>query len=151
MDIYVTQLRTSIQPQGRGAVNLLNEAVDKYEQGLSVLNSVLDICQNFFLTADEKHEKASMQFFKDTGLMVLLCRHDWVLFLINMITAGEKQYYALTLLRELFNQLPHDATAGVLYDIRCTTHCSCVKYGFLGDILLRITFGISVFHAYSHQ
>ena len=68
-----------------------------------------------------------------------------------MTTAGEKQYYALTLLRELFNQLPHDATAGVLYDIGCTTHRSYVKYGFLGDILPQITFGISVFHAYGHQ
>ena len=73
MDIYVIQLRTSIQLQRRGAVNLLNEAVDKCEQGLSVSNSVLDICQDSFLTADEKREKASMQFFKDTGLMALLC------------------------------------------------------------------------------
>ena len=54
-------------------MNPLNEAVDKCEQGLSVSNSVLDICQDSFLTADEKCEKASMQFFKDTGLMALLC------------------------------------------------------------------------------
>ena len=71
-------------------MNPLNEAIDKCEQGLSVPNSVLDICQDFFLTANKKHEKNSMQFFKDTDLIVLLCRHDRVLFLINMITAVEK-------------------------------------------------------------
>ena len=84
-------------------MNPLNEAVDKCEQGLSVSNSVLDICQDSFLTADKKCEKASMQFFKDISLMTLLCQHDWVLFLINMMTAGKKQYYALMLLRKLFN------------------------------------------------
>ncbi len=40
---------------------------------------------------------------------------------------------------------------GVLYDIGCQLHRSCEKYGFLEEYLDRMTFGISVFHAYGHQ
>lgn len=124
---------------------------DTCEEGLSVPNSVLDNCQESFAAADKKREKASTQFFADTGLMALLCRHDRVLFLINMTTAGERQYYVFALLQELFNNIPSTATVGVLYDIGCSTHRSCVKYGFLEDLLLRIVFALSVFHTYGHQ
>ncbi|KAJ7687632.1 hypothetical protein B0H17DRAFT_1136182 [Mycena rosella] len=34
-----------------------------------------------------------MQFYDDTTLMVLLCRHDRVLWLVNMHSMGEKQFY----------------------------------------------------------
>ncbi|EDR09779.1 uncharacterized protein LACBIDRAFT_325583 [Laccaria bicolor S238N-H82] len=57
----------------------------------------------------EKQVKASTQFFSDTGLMALLCRHDRVLWLVNMTSAGEKQHYALVLLERLFNHLPSTA------------------------------------------
>ncbi|KIJ91052.1 hypothetical protein K443DRAFT_126338 [Laccaria amethystina LaAM-08-1] len=57
----------------------------------------------------EKRVKASTQFFSDTGLMALLCRHDRVLWLVNMTSAGEKQHYALVLLEHLFNHLPSTA------------------------------------------
>ncbi|KAG2079395.1 uncharacterized protein F5147DRAFT_661900 [Suillus discolor] len=43
-------------------------------------------------------------------------------------------------------------TVGLLYDIGCQLHRSCVKYQLLDDtILRRLTFAISVFHAYGHQ
>ncbi|KAF8157734.1 hypothetical protein K438DRAFT_1986349 [Mycena galopus ATCC 62051] len=56
--------------------------------------------------ADENREKASTRFFEDTGLMGLLCCHDRVLFLVNMCSAGKKQYYMLALLEMLFQHLP---------------------------------------------
>lgn len=40
---------------------------------------------------------------------------------------------------------------GVLYDIGCQLHRSCMKYNFLEEYQDRIVFGISVFHAYGHQ
>ena len=122
-----------------------------FETGMHVPNSVLDDCGASFAAADEKRVKASTQFFSDTGLMALLCRHDRVLWLVNMTSRGEKQYYVITLLLRLFEHLPKDATVGVLYDIACQFHRSCVKWGFLGDNLKRLTFAISVFHAYGHQ
>ena len=43
-------------------------------------------------------------------------------------------------------------TVGLLYDIGCQLECSCHKWKLLDDeILARLKFGISVFHAYGHQ
>ena len=68
-----------------------------------------------------------------------------------MRTAGEKQFYAIALIRKLFSHLPLAATVGVLYDIGCQLHRSALKWGFLEELLNRINFGLSVFHAYGHQ
>jgi Kyakuja-Dileera-Zisupton transposase len=123
----------------------------EYEGDIKVPISVLDECHESFTAADEKRKKASTDFFSDTGLMALLCRHDRVLWLVNMKSAGEKQHYALVLLNRLFEHLPAPTTVGLLYDIGCQLHRSCVKWGFLAEYLSRLTFAISVFHAYGHQ
>ena len=119
---HVEELRKTSQPHNADNRQQRDNTETSYEPGLSVPNSVLDECQDSFVAADEKQEKASTQFFKDTGLMALLCRHDRVLFLANMTTAGEKQYYAFALLKELFDHLPANVTVGILYDIGCTIH-----------------------------
>lgn len=124
---------------------------DHCEEGMKVPNSVLDGCQDSFTAADDKREKASTQFFKDTGIMAMLCRHDRVLFLVNMTSAGEKQHYVLALIKELFDHLPKELTVGILYDIGCFIHRSFLKHALLPDLLPRITFALSVLHAYGHQ
>lgn len=130
----------------------VEEAPDGYENGMRIPVSVLDGCSESFVAADEKREKASTRFFVDTGVMALVCHHDRVLWLVNMTSAGEKQHYALTLVKRLFEHLPPDMMVGLLYDIGCQLERSCRKWGFLDDsILSRINFGISVFHAYGHQ
>ncbi|KAI6094190.1 hypothetical protein EV401DRAFT_2062594 [Pisolithus croceorrhizus] len=73
--------------------------------------------------------------------MALLCHHDHVLWLVNMTSAGEKQHYAVVLLKYLFAHPPTTTTVGLLYDIGCQLEHSCCK----------LKFGISVFHAYGHQ
>ena len=77
-----------------------------YEPGMHVPTAVLDECNNSFTAADSSRVKASTQFFADTGLMALLCRHDCVLWIVNMTSAGEKQYYVLCLLDKLFQNIP---------------------------------------------
>ncbi|KAJ7441391.1 hypothetical protein B0H11DRAFT_1749809 [Mycena galericulata] len=125
---------------------------DDYEHvAIRVPRSVLNDCESSFKAADEKREKASTKFFDDTGIMGLLCRHDRVLWLVNMRTAGEKQYYVLVLLETLFQHLPADIRVGVLYDIACQLHRSCVKFGFLDRYMDRILFAVSVFHAFGHR
>jgi hypothetical protein len=124
---------------------------DGFEPTMNVPISVLNDCGNSFTAADERRVKASTQFFSDTGVMALLCRHDRVLWLVNMTSPGERQHYALALLNKLFAHLPSSIRVGLLYDIGCQLHRSCVKWGFLSDFLNRIIFGISVFHAYGHQ
>lgn len=61
MEDYVMQLRTNAQVWGRSTSNRVSthEAEDRYEEELSVPNSILDSCQNSFLATDEKCEKAS--------------------------------------------------------------------------------------------
>jgi hypothetical protein len=71
---------------------------DSYEKGMHIPVSVLNGCGDSFIAADEKREKTSTCFFTDTGLMALVCRHDCVLWIGNLMSAGEKQHYALALL-----------------------------------------------------
>ncbi|KAG1725034.1 hypothetical protein EDB19DRAFT_1897831 [Suillus lakei] len=154
MEVHVRSCRGRPLDRGRKRKQpaATEEEGDDYEDGMRVPTSVLDGCSDSFLAADEKREKASTQFFADTGVMAMLCRHDRVLWLANMTSAGEKQHYALALIQKLFDNLPTDMTVGLLYDIGCQLHRSCLKYRLLdGAVLRRITFAISVFHAYGHQ
>ncbi|KAG2051809.1 hypothetical protein BDR06DRAFT_1060299 [Suillus hirtellus] len=130
----------------------VEEVHDSYKKGMRIPVSVLDGCSESFVAADEKCQKASMRFFADTGLMALLCCHDRVLWLVNMTSAGEKQHYALALVKRLFKHLLPDMMVGLLYNIGCQLECSCQKWSLLDDsILLCISFGISMFHASGHQ
>ena len=78
------------------------EQEQNFEPGMRIPTAVLDGCNDSFVVADERCTKASTVFFADTGLMALICRHDHVLWLVNMTSAGEKQYNALCLLQKLF-------------------------------------------------
>ncbi|KAF9503838.1 hypothetical protein BS47DRAFT_1374449 [Hydnum rufescens UP504] len=83
--------------------------------------------------------------------MGLLCRHDHVLFLANMWTAGEKQFYALVLIDALMKEIPCHWQVGLLYDIACQLHRALIKWKYLDVWLPRLQFATSVFHAYGHQ
>ncbi|KAE9387085.1 hypothetical protein BT96DRAFT_1005472 [Gymnopus androsaceus JB14] len=135
------------QRRGQGS----QDEEDGFEGSLRVPNSVLDACGESFTAANGDRQKASTQFFDSTALMGLLCRHDRVLWLVNMTTPGERQHYALTLVDTLFDHLPDDWSVGLLYDIACQLERSCVKWGFLEqERLRRLSFAISVFHAFGH-
>jgi hypothetical protein len=142
---YVESLRPSKSKAVEDA-----DIVDGFEGPLKVPNSALNGCEASFVAADERREKASTQFFDCTGIMGLLCRHDRVLWLANMTSAGEKQFYVIALLQKLFEHLPSEYRVGVLYDIGCQLHRSCIKWNFLGEFLDRLGFAISVFHAFGH-
>ncbi|KAF9505272.1 hypothetical protein BS47DRAFT_1374324 [Hydnum rufescens UP504] len=71
---------------------------DTVEPGLHAPNSTYDACRQSFIAADEDRVKASTQYFEDTGVIALLCRHDIPLAVASMWTAGEKQFYVFALL-----------------------------------------------------
>ena len=100
---------------------------DDYESNMRVPTSVLDGCNDSFKAADDRRQKASTQFFADTGLMALVCRHDRVLWFANMTSPGERQHYALALLQEFMKNIPDDATVEILYDIGCQLSRSIEK------------------------
>jgi hypothetical protein len=112
---------------------------------------VLDTCKTTFEAADSRRQKASMNFFDDTGSMAILCRHDHILFVANMKLAGKKQHYTLALIKVLLEELPSTVLLGIIYDIGCQTHRSIMKWGFLAKFHNRLVFGLAVFHAYGHE
>ena len=85
----------------RGSQSDRSKDEGQHEPGMRLSRAILDHCKSVFVAADELRQKASTQFFADTGLMALLCRHDRVLWLVNITSAGEKYFYALALLEEL--------------------------------------------------
>ncbi|KAJ7845029.1 hypothetical protein B0H14DRAFT_2358311, partial [Mycena olivaceomarginata] len=125
---------------------------DGYEHPELLLpRSVLDGCEASFTAADERRRKASADFFEDMGLMSLLCRHDRVLWVVNMHSAGEKQFYVIALLETLFQHLQLNISVGFLYDVACTLERTCRKWGFLSRYMGRLDFAVSVFHAFGHE
>lgn len=153
MEAEVDSIRGSHDSKGKGKQKQKASADDEdgYEGKMKVPTSALDSCSSSFKAADEKREKASTSFFADTGLMAIVCRHDRVLWFANMTSPGERQHYALALIQEFMKNIPEDATVGLLYDIGCQIDRSCQKWDFLAEYRHRITFAISVFHAYGHQ
>ncbi|KAK7025348.1 hypothetical protein VNI00_016059 [Paramarasmius palmivorus] len=152
MEAHVEFVRPSRpRKQGANGEPIPQEVPDGFEGSMKVPTSVLDGCEDSFTAADERRQKASTKFFDCTALMGLLCRHDRVLWLVNMTSAGEKQHYVLSLLAALFQHLPDDFTIGLLYDVACQLHCSFIKFSFLKEHSHRISFAISVFHAFGHR
>lgn len=105
--------------------------------GLAIPEHIYSGCGKRFFAANEDNKKGETGVFSDTGLMAMVCRHDRVLFMANLRDAGERRYYALALLKRLFQELPASWTAGVLYDIGCQLHrtitkvCICFHCAFL--------------------
>ncbi|KAF7295824.1 hypothetical protein HMN09_01125500 [Mycena chlorophos] len=104
MEAYVDGIRKSAPSRREPDA----EEEDGYEGRLKVPRSALDACEKSFKAADE---------------------HDVVLFLVNLESAGEKQFFSLLLLEALFQHLPPDIRVAVLD---------------------RIAFAVSVFHAFGH-
>jgi hypothetical protein len=95
--------------------------------GLQLPNHVFDGCTDRFFAAKESNKKADSSAFSDTGLMALVCRHDRVISMVNLRDAGEKQYTALAMIKQLFIELPDVWNVGILYDIGCQLHRSVTK------------------------
>lgn len=148
----------------------LEDDQDAVLPGLELQNHIFDGCTDRFKAAKGSYEKAESPIFSDTGLMSLTCRHDRVIFMVNLHDAGERQYNALALIQQLFLELPAIWNIGILYDIGCQLHRSMTKvstfdaivpfkkvvniflqYNLLPNYSHRITFGVSVFHAFGHE
>ncbi|KAF9504947.1 hypothetical protein BS47DRAFT_1368427 [Hydnum rufescens UP504] len=116
--------------------DLQAEEGDKVKRNLNMPNSTYRACGESFIAANGDRIKASTQYFSDTGVLAMLCQHDIPIFLANMWTAGEKQFYVFALLDALIKHLP---IVGEL------------KWDFLPEWLGRLEWGVSIFHAYGHQ
>ena len=123
----VKAMKTLVESKRKDRNQQSEEEENTILEGLSLPNYVYDECTSRFVAANESKQKAEAAIFSDTGLMALTCRHDRVLFLVNLRDPGEKQYNALALLNRLFSELPAEWRVGVLYDIGCQMHKSIIK------------------------
>jgi hypothetical protein len=137
MEIVVEELQN---PCGNQPPNISQVDEAPMEPGMHVPSSIFNECCDLLKAADEQHVKASMKLLADTGLMGLLCCHDHVLWVVNMSSLGECQHYVLALLHQLLNHLLKSINIGLLYDIACQLHHSCVKWDFLGEDLAHVDF-----------
>jgi hypothetical protein len=108
-------------------------------------------CTKGHVAANENRAKTNKTVMEDTGLMALVCRHDIPILVANMKTAGERQFYAIALIKRLFELIPKSWTLTLLYDIACVLEYSAEKWNFLGSDFNRITWAVSIFHAYGHE
>ena len=111
--------------------------------GLSLPEHIYSRCEKRFFAADKDNKKVETSVFSDTGLMAMVCQHDRVLFMANLRDPGEKRYYALALLKWLFQELPASWTAGVLYDIGCQLHQMITKVCFIDTHAIHLIFFFS--------
>ncbi|KAH9817036.1 hypothetical protein DFH28DRAFT_855953, partial [Melampsora americana] len=67
----------------------------------------------------------------ETGLIGMACRHDHVLSFVNVVQSGERQYYVLSMIDKLLQEIAEPGSRkkrlGVLYDIGCTLEKSIIK------------------------
>ena len=89
-----------------------------------VPDTAINECQDSHEAANGQKEKMSGEQFNDRGLMSIVCRHDILLFFVNIDSPGEQQKYAVVLVEHLYNFLPDIATIVVLYDVGCVLHRS---------------------------
>jgi hypothetical protein len=99
--------------------------------------------------ANDSRSASTWRACDDTGLLVMVCRHDHALAFVNIVQSGEKyvliamffllnekgltpfpcrSYFAHALIDWLLNQLNEtDSTVGLLYDIGCNLEKGLVR------------------------
>lgn len=118
---------------------------DSKEANLPLPVSAYEGCEQSFVAADERNRKSTTGAFAVTGVMGLVCRHDRVVYLADITSAGEKQAYAIALLQKLFKGLPVDWKLGVLYDIGCQMDRSMKKVGSQPSLLIMVGWPLMFF------
>jgi hypothetical protein len=86
----------------------------------------------------------------DAGLIAATCRHGIALRLYNIQGTGERQQYALELLKDIMLDSDCPSKLYILYDIGCSFE-SYVRSRMAPSDFERLTFAISIFHAYAHK
>ncbi|KAF8579622.1 hypothetical protein K439DRAFT_1359241 [Ramaria rubella] len=120
-------------------------------QAARVPDGSIDECEKSHHAARNRGDESTKGLFASKGLMAMVCRHDIPLFLCDITTSGEQQFYAIALIEQLAGFLPPISTIGVLYDIACTLDRAIAKHNLIPDIASRLSCGTAVFHAYAHQ
>ncbi|CAD7068059.1 unnamed protein product [Tilletia caries] len=89
--------------------------------------------------------------FEVTGLMGACCRHDIPLVMCDMLTPGERHYYATALIKAIIDAVgPNLTHLGVAYDIGCRFDPSTKVASLFRTDTVKISWAVPVFHVYGH-
>ena len=109
--VFVQAVNTAIeQARGRPAREvalLLHDAVYKH-------------CAHPHAAASG-YKKTKGETFDDNGLMALVCRHDIVIYMCNIVTAGEQSVHPIALYIWFRLHMPVQLMMSTWYDINCQT------------------------------
>ncbi|KAE9407449.1 hypothetical protein BT96DRAFT_954511 [Gymnopus androsaceus JB14] len=88
--------------------------------------------------------------FEETGIFVCLCRHSFVLLIVDMVESGELAKYPLAILNRLLDVIGEDI--GIGYDVRCGFGTTANKSP-LGEKARRLRFTslVGAFHGHAHS
>ncbi|KAF7320496.1 hypothetical protein HMN09_00133100 [Mycena chlorophos] len=93
----------------------------------------------------------AMQAYDETGIMPCLCRHNFVLILVDMVHSGEMFKYGFAIVNHLARTLRKSVLFG--YDIGCTFGRAVRRHPVLGPLTRkqRISFLVGAFHGAGHS
>ncbi|KIJ42325.1 hypothetical protein M422DRAFT_171213, partial [Sphaerobolus stellatus SS14] len=134
-----------------------HDRTGKRRQSTRLPDGSLDQCEKAHKAARDRGDEVTTGVMASKGLMALVCKHDVPIFICDITTPGEQQFYSIALLQKLSLLLPANAIIGLLYDIACLLDRSIAKAGLpyrhdlIPDISLCLSLATAAFHAYAHQ
>ncbi|KIJ52429.1 hypothetical protein M422DRAFT_122538, partial [Sphaerobolus stellatus SS14] len=123
-------------------------AAASHRQSTCIPEGSLDECEKSHKAARDCGDEAAEGVMASKGLMAMVCRHNVPLFICDITTPGEQQFYLIALLQKLSSLLPAKATIGLLYDIACLLDRSILKYNLIPEISGWLALATAAFHAY---
>ncbi|KAH9453693.1 hypothetical protein Pst134EA_024562 [Puccinia striiformis f. sp. tritici] len=111
-----------------------------------------DKCANTHKAGNDTRNESTWKGCDDTGLMGSCCRHDSVIFLVNIHGTGENRALPLAILKRLLDDIDDPTRpVGVMYDLGCSLDKFINRRHIFAEHRSRLSFATSVFHAYVHE
>ncbi|KAJ3775255.1 hypothetical protein FB446DRAFT_638291 [Lentinula raphanica] len=125
------------------------ESIQKLTSG-TVEDAEESSCANRWKNLSEELTAKMWGVYEETGIFLSLCRHSFVLLVVDMVNSGELAKYPFAILEKLFNVIGEDIAMG--YDIGCGFGATIAKSP-LGETAKRLHFTslVGAFHGHAHS
>ncbi|PLW42937.1 hypothetical protein PCASD_04711 [Puccinia coronata f. sp. avenae] len=130
--------------------SLVNTMAAEVEATKANVGQIKAPCAESHKAADDLRDATTWEKCNDNGLFASACCHDVPLLYTNIYKTGEKLYYPVSFLSQIFQDFPQ-SKIGILYDIGCQLETHIKKREFFINQQSSLLYGTSVFHAYAHQ
>ncbi|KAL0564922.1 hypothetical protein V5O48_017110, partial [Marasmius crinis-equi] len=137
---------------------LTRQEVDRFEEGNwknweeweDVEVDEPNPCEERWRNMNEKNTASSWAMYEETGVFLALCRHSFVLLIVDMIESGEMAKYPLAVVHRLLTVLGECLGGG--YDIGCK-FASTIRRSPLKKLAERLRYKslVGIFHGHGHN